>query len=169
MTHLSTEKEFVVLRVAVSLQERVLDERLFQPGEAVYIGSDWTNSFALDGHKYPQRLGTSYPLFSFQNECYRLHFCDEMDLQIQRDRGEEPFSLGEIVDRLEKMGDGWSLPLQHRNRGVVVVGAYRFVFQFVRKLCRDSFYSQASRKECPAERVFQCSDSGGSALNFYRN
>jgi hypothetical protein len=125
------DTEITVLRVGLCKADRVLNERLFQPGQTVTIGTHWINSFMLDDEGNDSFCST-VPLFENINDQYHLIFNDSMDVKVKGKQGLLDLNVGTIANQLTKRKEHWYLALETDFKGVVTLGEYRFIFQFVR-------------------------------------
>lgn len=115
-----------ILRIGIILGGKIIEERLIRDRVTVMIGQSAKNTFAVPIEGLPR----SWPLFSIQNDRYRLHFTEKMDGRISE--GTDVQTLNSLKGtQAVRNGDAWVMPLSDHARGKIVVGEMTLLFQFV--------------------------------------
>ncbi len=116
-----------ILRMGVIQNGAIIEERLFRKIEPISVGTHFKNTFSITTPRAPQ----AFTFFDVMGGRYVLNFIDSMEGRL---------SVGGTVHSLQSLkqhkkavnrGKHWSIPLDERSRGKIVVGDVIFLFQFV--------------------------------------
>jgi outer membrane biosynthesis protein TonB len=115
-----------ILRIGIVLGGNIIEERLVRKRETITLGQSTSASFSIPIEGLPK----SFPIFSFENGKYFLHFRDNMDGRISADGQVQ--TLGQLkASGIRKQGTDWVVPLDEHARGKVSVDSMTLLFQFV--------------------------------------
>src|SRR6266542_3576456 len=116
-----------VLRVGVIQGGKIVEERVLPARQAVTIGTSPKNTITVPQSGLPE----SVLVFSYQADCYVLHFEEEMEGRIQGPQGAADF--GALVSQgvARNHGKACAVPVNGDQRGKVVLGEVTLLWQFV--------------------------------------
>ncbi|PIE65734.1 MAG: hypothetical protein CSA24_02130 [Deltaproteobacteria bacterium] len=116
-----------ILRVRISQDRRVVEERLLRKHGDVSIGQGPKNTFIVPSPSLPKQ----FTLFETRGKGYALVFERGMDGRV--DLGDQPLTLRELSKKkgTHKRGTTYTTPLTSKARGKVVFGDVTVLFQCV--------------------------------------
>jgi hypothetical protein len=116
-----------ILRIAILLGGKMIEERLIRERTSVTVGQSMKNTFSIPVDGLPLEL----TLFSLEEGKYHLRFIDKMKGKV---------GAGDKVDTLDSLRSGrgatnhgayWSVPLSESTRGKLEISDLTILFQFV--------------------------------------
>ena len=118
-----------VLRACVVQRGRVIEEKRLEEREALSLGQAARNTFSISDAGLP----ASHTLFSTKAGYYELVLDEGMKGQISIDGTANPVDMQTLKAQglLKKKGNQYTLPLNDKHRGKVVIGDITVIFQFV--------------------------------------
>ena len=117
-----------VLRIALALDGKIVQERLIKANEPVTVGESTRNTFVFPPTSLPKRFQLFQPT---KGGGYIMHFTDAMHGKVSYKNAVVPLEkLREKGDAVNKGGD-YSLSLDTGNRGKVSIDGVTILFQFV--------------------------------------
>lgn len=125
---MATQSREKILRVGIIQNGRIIEERLLRTREAVTIGQRLSNTFVIASNEFPN----SFTLFDAKGSSgYTLQFTDRMTGRMSL--GDSVYDLKALRDsgKATKGGSHWTVQLDAKSRGKVVVGDVTVLFQFV--------------------------------------
>lgn len=116
-----------ILRVGIIQSGRIVEERLIRKREDVSIGQASKNTFILPASHLPK----SFTLFEGKGGGYHLIFDDSMEGRVSI--GEEVLDLKSLgkSGNAKRRGGRYTVELDERSRGKIVVGEFTLLFQFI--------------------------------------
>jgi len=116
-----------ILRVGIIQSGRIVEERLIRKREDVSIGQASKNTFILPASHLPK----SFTLFEGKGGGYQLIFDDSMEGRVSI--GEEVLDLKSLAKsgNVKRRGGRYTVELDERSRGKIVVGEFTLLFQFI--------------------------------------
>ena len=116
-----------ILRVGIIQSGRIVEERLIRKREDVSIGQASKNTFILPASHLPK----SFTLFEGKSGGYHLIFDDSMEGRVSI--GEEVLDLKSLgkSGNVKRRGGRYTVELDERSRGKIVVGEFTLLFQFI--------------------------------------
>ncbi len=123
---MATQTKEKILRVGVISNGRIVEERLIRTREPITVGQKLTNTIVLPSDAVPSSL----TLFDVRNGKYHLVFTDAMTGRVSL-RDQITDLKGLLAAGAQKSGSGWSIELDEKARGKLVVGDATILFQFV--------------------------------------
>ena len=116
-----------ILRIGIIQHGKIIEERLLKKRQTVTVGQSVKNTFVLPDERLPK----SYPLFEVKGKRYCLNFRSTMKGRMSI-RG-QVFDLKSLSQSKfsQKMGNQFTVALDEKARGKVVVGDVTMLFQFV--------------------------------------
>jgi TonB family protein len=118
-----------VLRACVVQRGRVIEEKRLGQREALSLGQAARNTFSISDAGLP----ASHTLFSTKAGYYELVLEEGMKGQISIDGTANPVDMQTLKAQglLKKKGSQYTLPLNDKHRGKIVMGDITVIFQFV--------------------------------------
>ena len=118
-----------VLRACVVQRGRVIEEKRLGQRETLSLGHAARNTFSISDNALP----ASHTLFSAKAGYYELLLAEGMKGQISIDGTANPVDMQTLKAQglLKKKGSQFTLPLNDKHRGKIVIGDITVIFQFV--------------------------------------
>lgn len=118
-----------VLRACVVQRGRVIEEKRLGQREALSLGQAARNTFSISDAGLP----ASHTLFSIKAGYYELVLEEGMKGQISIDGTANPVDMETLKAQglLKKKGSQYTLPLNEKHRGKIIIGDVTLIFQFV--------------------------------------
>lgn len=116
-----------ILRMGVIQNGAIIEERLFRKQEPVTLGTNFRNTFSIADPQMP----TTFSFFEVRGGRYLLNFEDKWTGRLSVGQGVHTLKSLKQHGKATKKGKFWSVVLDDRSRGKVVVGDVIFLFQFV--------------------------------------
>lgn len=126
---MATNENRKLLRVAVVLDKRVIEERLIRVDGDITVGSGPKNTFVVQGH-VPKQV----TVFESRGAGrFALAFERGQEGRIELDAGGDKFTPSELADKgkAHKKGKHFVVELTDKARGKIAVGDASVLFQFV--------------------------------------
>lgn len=126
---MATNENRKLLRVAVVLDKRVIEERLIRVDGDITVGSGPKNTFVLQG-QVPKQV----TVFESRGPGrFALVFERGQEGRIELDAGTDKFTPSELADKgkAQKKGKHFAVELTDKARGKIAVGDASVLFQFV--------------------------------------
>ncbi|HRE90977.1 MAG TPA: hypothetical protein PK095_17780, partial [Myxococcota bacterium] len=126
---MATNENRKLLRVAVVLDKRVVEERLIRVDGDITVGSGPKNTFVVQGQVPKQAT-----VFESRGAGrFALVFERGQDGRIELDAGGDKFTPSELADKnkAQKKGKHFAVELSDKARGKIAVGDASVLFQFV--------------------------------------
>ena len=116
-----------VLRVGVIQGGKIVEERILQARQTVTLGTSPKNTIVVPQSDLP----ASVTIFTWHGDRYLLCFEPGMDGRVQGPQGAN--DLGALVSQgvAKKEGRGHAVPVAEDQRGNVVIGEVKLLWQFV--------------------------------------
>lgn len=118
-----------ILRIGISQNGKLVEERLLRKRDSVTIGANLRNTFVL-----PQLgggAGRGHVLFDLRAGVYHLCFTQAMTGKVSVESAVLDFRTLRDQSLAKRQGDLWVLPLSEQSRGKVVIDDVTLLFQFV--------------------------------------
>ncbi len=115
------------LRVGVVQDGRIIQEKVFEPGASITIGSSEKADLVLSAEDCPPRFELLQPV----SGGYALNFTDTMRGRVALPGGAQDLESLRTTGAARNAGSHWQIKLNEASRGKVVLGETSLLFQFV--------------------------------------
>ena len=116
-----------VLRIGVIQGGKIVEERIIPARQSITLGTSAKNTIVVPQSNLP----ASVTVFAWQGDRYHLWFEQGMDGRIQGPQGAADFGALVSQGLAKKEGRGHSVPVGEDQRGNVVIGEVKLLWQFV--------------------------------------
>lgn len=116
-----------VLRIGVIQGGKIVEERIIPARQSITLGTSAKNTIVVPQSNLPG----SVTVFAWQGDRYHLWFEQGMDGRIQGPQGAADFGALVSQGLAKKEGRGHSVPVGEDQRGNVVIGEVKLLWQFV--------------------------------------
>ena len=116
-----------ILRVAIILGGKIVEERHVRRPDSVSVGQDAKNTFVIPASNLPP----SFPVFDFRGTHYYLLFTERMEGRVQLRGKDMDFAALRAQKVAQKRGSLYALQLDDTAKGKVSLGDVSLLFQFV--------------------------------------
>ncbi len=115
------------LRVGLVREGRIIQEKVFDPGASVSIGSSEKADFVLSAEDCPPRFELLQPV----SGGYALNFTDAMGGRVALPSGAHDLESLTTAGAARNAGQHWQIKLNEASRGKIILGQTSLLFQFV--------------------------------------
>jgi outer membrane biosynthesis protein TonB len=117
-----------VLRIGIILDGKIVQERIFGPGDSVTIGESSKSTFVIPKTSLRQ---AEFPLFIAHPKGYVLQFNEAMQGKVSTNGAVVPLSRLRADPNVTNKSGLWRITLAEQDRGKLVVDNVTILFQFV--------------------------------------